>query len=100
MFKFFRSIRQNLINENKTSKYFRYAFGEIVLIVVGILIAVQISDWTEKWSMTSVYPHPCWLWSFVSGAKGQEVCGHECTHGHLCDLSLIFSTLALKAILK
>lgn len=48
MFKFFRQIRQNLINEGKTSKYFRYAFGEIVLIVVGILIAVQISDWNEN----------------------------------------------------
>ena len=47
MFKFFRSIRQGLVNEGKTSKYFRYALGEIVLIVVGILIAVQIGEWKQ-----------------------------------------------------
>ena len=48
MFRFFRTIRQSLINENKMSKYFRYAFGEIVLIVVGILIAVQIGEWNSQ----------------------------------------------------
>ena len=47
MFRFFRSIRQGLINEGKTSKYFRYAFGEILLIVVGIMIALQIQNWNE-----------------------------------------------------
>jgi hypothetical protein len=47
MLHFFRSIRQGLINEGKTSKYCRYAFGEIVLIVVGILIALQIQNWNE-----------------------------------------------------
>ena len=47
MIKFFRHIRQNLIMENKTSKYFKYAFGEIVLVVIGILIALQINTWNE-----------------------------------------------------
>lgn len=45
--KFFRKIRQNLLNEGKTSKYFRYAFGEIVLVVIGILIALQINNWNQ-----------------------------------------------------
>jgi hypothetical protein len=45
--KFFRNIRQNLINEEKTSKYFKYAFGEIMLVVIGILIALQINNWNE-----------------------------------------------------
>jgi len=47
MIKFFRHIRQNLIMENKTSKYLKYAIGEIVLVVVGILIALQINNWNE-----------------------------------------------------
>jgi len=48
MIKFFRKIRQNLLMENKTSKYFKYAIGEIVLVVIGILIALQINIWNEK----------------------------------------------------
>ena len=34
--------------ENKTGKYFKYAIGEIVLVVIGILIALQINNWNEK----------------------------------------------------
>ena len=45
MLKFFRKIRQNLLMENKASRYFLYATGEIVLVVIGILIAVSINNW-------------------------------------------------------
>jgi hypothetical protein len=48
MIKFFRNIRQNLLNEGKTSKYFKYAIGEIVLVVIGILIALSINNWNEQ----------------------------------------------------
>jgi len=48
MIKFFRKIRQNLLLENKTSKYFSYAIGEIVLVVIGILIALSINNWNEE----------------------------------------------------
>ncbi|MFL0352223.1 DUF6090 family protein [Xanthomarina sp. GH4-25] len=48
MLKFFRRIRQNLLIQNKTSKYFKYAIGEIVLVVIGILIALQINNWNEE----------------------------------------------------
>ena len=48
MIKFFRIIRQNLLLENKTAKYFKYAIGEIVLVVIGILIALQINNWNEN----------------------------------------------------
>ena len=48
MIKFFRHIRQNLLMENKTSKYLKYAIGEIVLVVIGILIALQINNWNEN----------------------------------------------------
>jgi len=48
MIKFFRKIRQNLLRENKTVKYLRYTIGEIVLVVIGILIALQINNWNQK----------------------------------------------------
>ena len=48
MIRFFRHIRQNLIMENKTSKYFKYAIGEIILVVAGILIALQVNNWNIK----------------------------------------------------
>ena len=48
MIKFFRKIRQNLLSENKFSKYLIYAIGEIILVVIGILIALQINNWNEN----------------------------------------------------
>ena len=48
MIKFFRKIRQNLLTEGKTGKYLKYAVGEIVLVVIGILIALQINNWNEN----------------------------------------------------
>lgn len=48
MLKFFRNIRQNLLNEDKTSKYLKYAIGEIILVVIGILIALQINNWNQN----------------------------------------------------
>ena len=48
MIKIFRHIRKSLLMENKTSKYFKYALGEIFLVVVGILIALQINNWNEN----------------------------------------------------
>ena len=63
MIKFFRHIRQQLVMENKTrpndsvgragkpalpaGRYFKYAIGEIILVVIGILIALQINNWNE-----------------------------------------------------
>lgn len=47
MIKFFRKIRHKLLSENKISKYLIYAIGEIVLVVIGILIALQINTWNE-----------------------------------------------------
>ncbi len=45
MIKLFRKIRQNMIKENRVSKYILYAIGEIVLVVIGILIALSINNW-------------------------------------------------------
>lgn len=47
MIKFFRDIRQHMIKENKATKYLLYAVGEIILVVIGILIALQINNWNE-----------------------------------------------------
>lgn len=48
MIKFFRKIRQKLLAENRFSKYLLYAVGEIVLVVIGILIALQINNLNQK----------------------------------------------------
>ena len=47
MIKFFRKIRQKLITENKFNRYLLYAIGEIILVVIGILIALQVNNWNN-----------------------------------------------------
>ena len=48
MIKFFKYIRKDLMEKNKTGKYLKYAIGEILLVVIGILIAVQINSWNQQ----------------------------------------------------
>ena len=48
MIKFFRKIRYKLMSENKTGKYFKYAIGEIVLVMIGILLALQVNNWNQN----------------------------------------------------
>ena len=48
MIKFFRKIRQRLLTENRLGKYLLYAIGEILLVVIGILIALSINNWNEE----------------------------------------------------
>lgn len=48
MINFFRKIRQTMMTENKFGKYLTYAIGEIILVVIGILIALSINNWNEN----------------------------------------------------
>jgi len=54
MIKFFRKIRQQLLSEKRLTRYIIYAFGEIFLVVVGILIALQVNNWNENRKMQSL----------------------------------------------
>jgi len=54
MIKFFRNIRKNLLAEGKTTKYLKYAVGEIILVVIGILLALQISEWNTNYKRHKV----------------------------------------------
>lgn len=48
MISFFRKIRKSMLNQNKATRYIIYALGEIVLVVIGILIALQMNNWNEE----------------------------------------------------
>jgi len=48
MLRFFRTIRKTLIGQNKTRSYFFYAIGEIALVMIGILLALQVNNWNES----------------------------------------------------
>jgi hypothetical protein len=54
MIKFFRKIRQKMLTENKFIKYLLYAIGEIILVVIGILIAVSINNWKQSIDLNKV----------------------------------------------
>ncbi len=47
MIKIFRRLRKSLLTQNRFNKYLLYAFGEIILVVIGILIALQINNWNQ-----------------------------------------------------
>ncbi len=54
MINLFRNIRRKLADDNKPIKYMRYAIGEIVLVVIGILIALQINNWNKEFQNKSL----------------------------------------------
>ena len=53
MIAFFRTLRQRLLAENRASRYLLYAVGEIILVVIGILIALQVNNWNENRKKTA-----------------------------------------------
>jgi len=67
MIKLFRKIRQKLIKENKLSKYLLYAFGEILLVVIGILIALSLNNWNQKQTERKLESR--YIFSLIEDAK-------------------------------
>ena len=68
MNKIFRKNRQNSLTEGKTGTYLKYAFGEILLVVFGILIALQINNWNEARKLHEVrqyYYHQIVLFIYI-----------------------------------
>ena len=47
MVRIFSKLRKSLLKEGKTARYFKYALGEILLVVIGILLALQVNNWNE-----------------------------------------------------
>ena len=47
MLRFFRTLRQRFLTENRANRYLLYAVGEVILVVIGILIALQVNNWNE-----------------------------------------------------
>ena len=54
MLRAFRKMRSSLLSENKFTRYFFYALGEIFLVVIGILIALQVNNWNENRKSKSI----------------------------------------------
>ncbi|NVK48260.1 MAG: hypothetical protein HWE09_00735 [Cyclobacteriaceae bacterium] len=54
MISFFRKIRQKLLQENRGTRYLIYALGEVLLVVIGILIALQVNNWNEDRKLEKV----------------------------------------------
>lgn len=48
MISFFRKIRQKLLSQNRVTRYLAYALGEIALVMIGILLALQVNNWNEE----------------------------------------------------
>lgn len=48
MLKIFNKIRKQLLDENKTGRYLKYAIGEIILVMIGILLALQVNNWNQE----------------------------------------------------
>ena len=48
MLRFFRTLRQRLLTENKFRKYLLYAIGEVLLVMIGILLALQGNSWNKN----------------------------------------------------
>ncbi|PNQ73119.1 hypothetical protein C1T31_09010 [Hanstruepera neustonica] len=71
MIKFFRKIRQNLLSENKTGKYLKYAIGEIILVVIGILIALQINNWNNDRNDRKLEKH--YLAGLINDLKSDSI---------------------------
>ena len=75
MLHFLRRIRQSLINSGATRKYLLYAVGEILLVMVGILLALQVNNWNEKQKLKKTEIN--YLKALVKEMKGNQILLNE-----------------------
>ncbi|MDZ7614451.1 MAG: DUF6090 family protein [Flavobacteriaceae bacterium] len=87
MLKIFRHIRQKLIEENKIGSYLKYAIGEITLVVIGILIALQINNWNENRKSAIIEKNI--LVEISNGLKKDLIDINHNRQGHLYGISSI-----------
>jgi hypothetical protein len=66
MIKFFRKIRYQLLGEGKTGRYLKYAIGEIALIMIGILLALQLNNWNLQGKQETQ------LVTYLPGGNGRQ----------------------------
>jgi hypothetical protein len=84
MIKFFQKIRLDLMSKNQTGKYLKYAIGEIVLVIVGILMALQINNWNEGRKLVQNVERLMTV--FESELEANiESCSSLIRHGYRCD---------------
>ncbi len=101
MIKFFRKIRYDLLGKNKTGKYLKYAIGEIILVVIGILIALQINTWNNQKNQNS--ENKDYLVRLKSEYEYNEKRANYLLHevsSHSLDEQIIIADSAIKAFLK
>jgi len=94
MIKFFRNIRKTLLSEGKTTSYLKYAIGEIVLVVFGILIALQINNWNENRKLNDKRQEliVALIEDFESTRKGLLVVNEE-SHEELKNAEIFYSLI-------
>jgi len=71
MISFFKKIRQKLLTENKVTRYLLYALGEILLVVIGILIAININDWNNR--QTKIANEKVLIASLIEELSNREI---------------------------
>ena len=99
MIKFFRHIRKSLLEQNKTGKYVKYAIGEIILVMIGILLALQVNNWNEE-RLNKVQINN-YLKSLVIDLKSDIALYERNLNNHNTDIenkSFLLSTKAYKAL--
>ena len=90
MIKFFRKIRYDLLEKNKTGKYLKYAIGEIILVVIGILIALSINNWNEQ--RKSNIREQTVLENFIQNLNA-DLISYNLNRQELIELNTLYKTL-------
>jgi len=80
MLHFFRKIRHDLIANSKSIKYLKYAIGEIILVVIGILIALSINNWNENQKLLLIEKKL--LGEVILGLESDYILINKCIHDH------------------